>query len=149
MAQEATMSKDNKALALRYHADIFQARRLEVADEIIDPDFTLHSPGMASEMSRGPEGVKRLAQAIVAGVPDLQITQEGVIAEDEMVAVRWTMSGTHRGDLFDVPPSDRAFTITGLSVFRVHDARIVELWQAWDRFGLLQQIGAVLSPAPL
>ena len=32
----------NKALALRYHDDIFQKGRLEVADEILSPDFVIH-----------------------------------------------------------------------------------------------------------
>ncbi len=143
------MHEDPKALAVRYHTDIFQAQQLDVADKIIDVSFRVHGPGLAAETSLGPTGVKRLAKAMITGAPDLRITHDEVIGEGDKVLVRWTMTGTHEGELFGVPSSHRSFTITGLDLYRIEEGRIAELWQGWDQFGLLQQIGAILAPAPL
>lgn len=49
----------NEALALRYHNDIFQKGNLEVADEILSPDFVLHNPVLSEEFRKGPGGTKK------------------------------------------------------------------------------------------
>src|SRR6478672_551131 len=57
--------KVNEELALRYHNDIFQEGKLEVADEILSPDFVIHNPSLPEELRKGPEGVKKYASAII------------------------------------------------------------------------------------
>ena len=84
------MNEDPKALAVRYHRDIFQAQQLDVADQIIDVSFRVHAPGLAAETSLGPMGVKRLAEAMITGAPDLRITHDEVIGEgDKVLAELW------------------------------------------------------------
>ena len=139
----------NKVLAARYHSEILQRCDLAVADEIIDPRFKLHSPGIPPEMTRGCDGVKRLAAALATGSADLQVIDHDLAAERDKVLIRWTLSGTHGGDLFGLPRSGRSFSVNGIDLFRIAESKIAELWQSWDQFGLFQQLGAILSPAPL
>jgi hypothetical protein len=48
--------QENEALAHRYHMDIFQKGRLEVADETLSPDFVLHNPLLPLDIRYGPVG---------------------------------------------------------------------------------------------
>lgn len=141
------MANDNKALADRFHTDIFQAGRLDVADEILSPDFVIHAPGYPPEWARGPAGTKQLASAIIDGIPDRQIAHHETIAEGDLVMVRWSMTGTHGGDLMGVPPTGEPIDVTGFDLFRIADGKIAEVWQNWDQLGLMQQIAAIPAPA--
>ena len=49
-----------QSLALRYHNEIFQEGKLEVADEILSPDFVIHNPVLPEELRKGPEGAKKV-----------------------------------------------------------------------------------------
>ena len=86
--------------------------KLAVADEILAPDFVMHSPGMPSELAHGPEGLKRLATAMRMAFPGLQTTHEDTIAEEDKVVIRWTLSSTHTGPWLGIPPT------AGRSVFQ-------------------------------
>lgn len=120
------MSEQNKALADRFHMDVFQAGKLEVADEILTNDFQWHG-GMTPPQA-GPTGVKQLATAVIAAFPDRQITHHDTIAERDKVLIRWSMSGTHKGDLMGIPPTGKSMTITGFDYFRIEAGRIAEMW---------------------
>jgi steroid delta-isomerase-like uncharacterized protein len=137
------MTQQDKALAERFHMDIFEAGRLDVADEILAPDFTIHSPGLPPELARGPEGTKQFAQAIRSGLPDLRITHDDVVAAGNKVVIRWTATGTHGGEMMGVPATGKQVTITGFDLFRIAGGKLAELWQNWDQLGFLQQVGAV------
>lgn len=141
------MANDNKALADRFHTDIFQAGRLDVADEILSPDLVIHAPGYPPEWARGPAGTKQLASAIIDGIPDRRIAHHETIAEGDLVMVRWSMTGTHGGDLMGVPPTGEPIDVTGFDLFRIADGKIAEVWQNWDQLGLMQQIAAIPAPA--
>lgn len=136
-----------KALADRFHMDVFQRGDLDVADEILTGDFVLNGPGYPPEWCRGPAGTKLLARAIITALPDRRITHDETICEGDLVCIRWSMTGTHAGDLLGVPPSERKVKVTGFDLFRMANGRIAELWQNWDQLGLMQQIGAVPGPA--
>lgn len=58
----------------------------------------------------------------------------------------WTAHGTHHGDLMGVPLTHKQVTITGITLERLADGKIVEEWNIWDQLGLLQQLGAVPAP---
>jgi len=105
-AQEATPAggpEANKALALRFHDDIFERGDLGAIDEILAPGFVLRSPPNEPSPVRGPEGVRQLAEALRAAFPDLELSTDDVIAEGDRVAIRWTFRATHRGEFAGIP----------------------------------------------
>ena len=62
--------KRNEALAVRYHDDIFQKGKLEVADEILSPEFVIRNPVLPEDLRKGPEGTKKYASAVITAVLD-------------------------------------------------------------------------------
>lgn len=126
----------NKDLALRYHNDIFQEGRLEVADEILSPDFVLHNPSLPEELRKGAEGVKKYASAIIESVSDRKLVQNDIFAKGDKVLIRWTNSGTNNGfynkTLFGNKPTGKQYVATGFDQFRISNGKIMELWQQYN-----------------
>ena len=131
----------NKALVRRYYDTILNGRNLAAIDEFLAPTFVSYGPG-------GP-GVDRTAhvQALTVShtaLPDLHLTIEDQIAEDDKVVTRWTARGTHRGTFFfGLPPTGMAVTATAIHIHRLAAGKIVEQWEQFDIFGVLQQVGAL------
>jgi steroid delta-isomerase-like uncharacterized protein len=125
-----SQQQDNETLAHRFHMDIFQKGRLEVADEIIASDFVWRNPIVPPELQRGPDSVKKIASSVIDAMPDRQITHDDTIAVGDKVMIRWTMTGTARKELFGVSPSDKPTSITGFDLFRISkEGKIIEMWQ--------------------
>jgi steroid delta-isomerase-like uncharacterized protein len=80
---------------------------------------------------------------MLTAFPDLHFTIEDMVAEGDKVVVRWIVRGTHRGTFQDIPPTGKAVTLTGISLFRVANGRGVEVWTDADYLGMLQQLGVV------
>ena len=83
----------------------------------------------------------------LAAFPNLHFTFEDLIAEGDKVVVRETMSGTQQGELMGIPPTGKQFSVTGIEIYRFEGGKIVEHWLESDMLGLLQQLGALPSPA--
>lgn len=139
------MSVENKALVRRLmEEDISQG--LPIAAEIIHPDFFDHTnpPGMQHGIA-GHEAVVALFRRVF---PDLEWRIDDLIAEDDKVVVRTTMSGTQLGDFFGIPPTGRCVSMTGVHVMRIADGKIIEHWGSNDDLGLMRQLGAIPDPQP-
>ena len=110
-------------------------------DELISPDFVDHSawPGIPANR----EGVKQIFGMFHAALADLQVIIHDQIAEDDRVVTRKTLRGTHRGDLFGVPPTGNVIRIEVIDILRLKDGRITDHWNLVDQHGLLQQLGLV------
>ncbi len=80
-------------------------------------------------LGRGPQAYTDLVN-LYAGAFDTHFTIEDLIAEQDRVAVRWTVQGRHNIDL------------TGITIHRIADAQIVESWGNWDALGLMHQLKA-------
>ena len=98
------MAEGNKALADRFHMDIFQEGNLDAADEILSADFLWHGALGPGEDQRGPEPAKQVASGVIAAFPDRRITHEDTIAEGDKVLIRWALSGTQEGEVQGIPP---------------------------------------------
>src|SRR5229473_286320 len=70
------------------------------------------------------------------------------IAEGDKVVTRWTATGTHKGQLMAIAPTNKHATVTGVDIDRYQDGKVVEAWASYDMFGLLQQLGVVPAMAP-
>lgn len=134
-------AEENKALVLRDLEEIWSQGKLEVIDEIFAADFVGHTPG--SPDIHGPEDDKQYVTIYRTAFPDMQLTIEDMIAEGDKVAVRWTFTGTHKGELMGIPPTGVQVTMTGISIGRFAGGKFVEGWDYGDALGLMQQLGAV------
>ena len=136
--------EQNKAIVLRYYEEIFERRRLAVIDEIFASGYVNHQriDPYGTDEVRGPEGLKRLATEFFSAFPDHHTAVDDIIAEGDKVVTRWTTRGTHQGYLFGIAPTNRRVTISGITIDRVVDEKIVETWTNMDLAGLMQQLGA-------
>lgn len=88
-------------------------------------------------------------QMMATAFPDGQWIIDDLIAEDDKVVMRWTFHGTHQGAMasIPVPPSGKEIVFSGFSLYRFADDQMIEVWEGYDRFTLLQQLGAIPQPA--
>ena len=75
--------------------------------------------------------------------PDLHITVEGQIQENEQVVTRFAIRGTRRGDLKGLRATGRKFKVSGISIIRFEHGKAVEEWIEEDRLGPMRQLGVV------
>jgi steroid delta-isomerase-like uncharacterized protein len=117
----------------------------KLAEQIISPDAVFHVPGSPEPM-RGPAGYLAVIGMMRSGFPDIQWTLEEMIAEEDKVAARFTMRGTHKGIFFGVPPTGKAIAVQAMNFYRLSEGQFIEERGQPDLLGLLIQIGAVPPP---
>lgn len=130
----------------RWLAEVWGEGRTEVAKELIADDLVDHNP--LPGQPPGIEGHDWAAAMIRRAFPDLRFSADVVTSDGEFVSGRWTMTGTNTGtfDLFGLPPTGRAVTMTGHEIFRAQDGKLAEIWHQEDVPGMLRQLG--LEPPP-
>lgn len=132
-------TNDNKQLVREYFRAFLQRDeawwRAHVA-----PSFVRHDPGLPFEV-RGPEGVRQLADALLPGIPDMELPIEDLVAEGEKVLARLRVKGTHRGELMGLPATGKRIDIAVLDLFQIRDGVLIEHWALLDNLGMLRQLG--------
>ena len=134
-------SEQNKAIVSRFIEEPWKGN-LDVVDELTAGDYIGHDPANPEPL-RGPEGVKEFISTYRAAFPDARITVEQQLAEGEWVATRWSGRGTHEGELMGIQATGKKVSVSGLTISRLLDGKIVEEFQNWDTFGMLQQLDAI------
>ena len=135
-------AESNKALSRRLLEEAFNAGNIDVVDELVTTDFVNHDAALPEPMI-GPDAAKASINGYRTAFPDLRITIEEQIADEQGVATRWSAKGTHEGDLMGMAPTGKQSTVTGITIDRIVDGRITESWTNWDTLGMLQQLGVV------
>jgi len=134
-------SEQNKAIVSRFIEEPWKGN-LDVVDELTAGDYIGHDPANPEPL-RGPEGVKEFITTYRAAFPDARITVEQQLAEGDLVATRWSGRGTHEGELMGIQATGKQVTVSGLTISRLLDGKIVEEFQNWDTLGMLQQLDAI------
>lgn len=138
---ERGTKEQNKALQRRYVEELNRGNAAFVED-YLHPDYVYHGP-------MGDLDKEQFAQshaAVMAAFPDLQLTIESQVAEDDKVVMRWTGRGRHEGEFQGVAATGKEVTITGITISRLEGDREVEAWEELNMLGLMQQLG--LTPLP-
>ena len=105
--------KENKAIVRRWHEEVFNGKSLDAVDELLHPDYFRHPDlhGLAAAKEWLAEGFR--------AYPNVQVVTEDTIAEGDRVVTRWTIQEGGKA------------IITGVSIHRIADGKIVEDW-AWS-----------------
>jgi len=113
-----------------------------LAQQLISPVAKFYVPGQPEPL-QGPKGYLKIIAIMRSGFPDIQWTIEDMITEDEKVAVRFIMRGTHQGEFFGVPATGKPIAVQAMNFYRLAGDQIIEEFGQPDLLGLLKQIGAV------
>jgi len=136
----------------KFVEELWNARRLDVADEIFSEDCVTHQlrSGVLDEPAhRGPQEMKDHISGWLTGFPDLRFTIEQMIAEQDRVVSHLVMEGTHLGTWMGIPPTGKRLQIRMITIHRIANGKIAEDWVLVESLGLFQQLGAVPDTSEL
>ena len=151
MADASELQEKNKEVVRTFFARAWNEGDLDYVDEAHRPDFRvngLHLDGPPP----GAEGVDAAAFAKVVingwrtGFPDLEVSVDQQVAEDDYVATLHTVRGTNQGEYMGNPPTGKSVEVSGITINRIEDGQIAEAWPCWDIAGLMIQLGVVPDP---
>jgi predicted ester cyclase len=131
--------EQNKAALRRLYAEAINKGNLAILNEVMAPDYVYH--GVGGVELKGPGGFGQYVAMLRTAFPDLQFTLVNVIAEGDYAAHRFTLTGTHKGDLRGIAPTGKRVTATGNVLSRFAGGKEAEAWMEYDTLALYQQLG--------
>lgn len=136
-------AEELKEYERRFAQEVWNDRNYEMIAETHADDFVGHWFDPERE-AVDREGLQAFVEAVHEGFSDFHWDVEFVLAEDDMAASGFTVSGTHDGEFMGIPPTDHEVSSPGILVHRFdEDGIVVESWGVWDALGHLQQLGVV------
>ena len=129
----------NIELVLRHYDEFLNNGDMSAAERDLRPDFVDHAapPGTPP----GLESSKAFITMVRSAFPDIQFTEDEVIANGDMVAVSGLWQGSHEGPFFGLEPTGRFGEMRGMVLWRVVEGQLAERWAVLDYdalFGALQ-----------
>jgi steroid delta-isomerase-like uncharacterized protein len=138
--------ESNKALASRVIMEAFSQGKMAAVDETIASNHVNGGPATPPGIPNGPEGSKMIIGMYRTAFPDLHFKIEEQVAEGDTVMTRWSAGGTHKGVLMGIPPTGKSANVTGVTIDRIANGKIVQSWAIFDQLGLMQQLGVIPMP---
>ena len=136
------VEEHNRALVCRAVEAIWNRGELDVADVLFAPDYLNHD-GLIIDLVRGPEAIKLSVTLYRRAFPHFQITIVDLRAERDMVTLRWTAHSAPLEQQTTHAASPTRSTLSGTTVSRLAEGRILESWTAWDQVGVLERLGLI------
>jgi predicted ester cyclase len=137
-------TEENKARTRSAYDEFINKGNVAAVEEYIAPNYLGHVPGLPP--IQGVEGFKQFITMLETAFSDRHVTIEDMVAEGDKVAVRYSQSGTHTGELMGLPPTGKQVRWTGMAILRIADGKAVEQWISNDDLGLMQQLGVIPVP---
>ncbi|MFZ9888632.1 MAG: ester cyclase [Myxococcota bacterium] len=120
-----------------YHVLVWEQGQLSRAKDFLGAGFNSHATPFPDPRSGEPQ--KNLLPALRTAFPDLTSHEDALFVDGEFAVLRWTITGTHKGELFGVKPSQRKITVSGMDMIRIVDGKFVEHWG-----GIADQMDTIL-----
>ena len=140
-------TEDNRALLRRYMSEVWEHGEPEAVKRFVAPSYRRHTSPATQPLDLAGQ-IQRL-KGFREAFPDIGIQVENVIAEDDSIALRSTLRGTHLGQFLGIPPTGRKVTVNIIDVIRIEDGLFAEHWGGPDLFDLLRQLGATFEAAKI
>jgi steroid delta-isomerase-like uncharacterized protein len=109
------------------------------ADDYVNHQVSAAAPAAPAGLTPKQASVGYFA-ARLAGMPDLRVEIESVVASADKVAASFVYTGTHRGPYFGIAPTGRSLRFTSCDIFLVRDNQLAEHWGMGDIAGILAQL---------
>ena len=139
----ATTEEQNAAVARRWHEDVMNNHDLSVLDEILAPSTDFDPAAFAEDSSP-----QQVLGALLTGFPDIHQTVDMIVARDDLVAIRYSATGTHEGEFQGHAPTGKTITWTGMNFYEIACGRIADVWSEVDAQSRSEQLTAAAAETP-
>lgn len=136
------MTESNRAV-FDAAIDAWNAGDLDRYLEMYDESILLH--GYGDEPMTKPQ-VSGMYRGMFEAIQGIHLDMHDVIEAGDRIVARATLTGTHTGELFGVPGTERPISQGVITILRFAGGRCVERWSVADTLAVLLQIGAVSMP---
>jgi predicted ester cyclase len=139
----ASMSPiEQQKAAIREFTRVFKnEHNVDGIDHLFAPDF---KHNFKVPLAPGLEGFKQVGRTMNSAFPDVRVTEQRLIAADDMVVERTSAAGTHKGPFYGAAPTNTPCNWTEIHMYQFNrDGRIVEHWIEMSMLELLTQVGVV------
>ena len=133
----SSLPEQNKAIARRAFEEILSKGDFELAKQLYAKDFVNHGIHRDASLEEDQVALKSWHQAF----PDVVISPEKLIAEDDLVTIYWIARGTNTGTGNGLPATGKKAELSGITIWRIVDGKIKEEWSAFDQLSMMQQLG--------
>ena len=134
--------QDNMQLATRWFQEVWNEGKMQTVHELLSADAVGIGQTGAEVALHGPQQFVPFVEQIRTAFPDIHVDVEDAFGADDKVVLRWSARMTHQGHTLGIPATGKRVRLTGISILRVVDGKIVAGWDNWDQLGRLQHIGA-------
>jgi predicted ester cyclase len=131
----------NKKLVEYTFERLFNHGEISIADEVVSEEFINYDA--PPDAPTGPAGLRYIVTQLRTAFPDIHFEVEEMVAEDDKVVARTTMSGTHLGDFFGIAPTGRRVAQEQIHILRFENGKTVEHRAVRDDLGTMQQLGVI------
>ncbi len=141
-AQAGSELERNKSVTRNFFEEVIDQGHLEKYADSHAPDFVAHGRTHEATLEEDMAAAREERKAM----PDMHMRINEMMAERDLVLVRWTASGTNTHEGMGFPATGKFITIPGMTMFRLKAGKIIEEWSEWDMLSVMQQAG-LLPPA--
>ena len=130
----------NQQLIRDYFNEVWNKGNLDLLDDLLCPDYLNHSSSIP-DSPPGPAGLKPIVTAMRMAFPDLHYAIQDLIITEDKVVARVKMTGTHTGDFFGIPPTNKSISVNQINIEYIENGRITEHWRITDENAMMSQLG--------
>ena len=130
----------NQQLIRDYFNEVWNKGNLDLLDELLSIDYLNHSSSIP-DVPPGPAGLKPIVTTMRIAFPDLHYSIQDLIITETRIVARVKMTGTHTGDFFGIPPTNKKISVDQINIEYIKDGRISEHWRITDENTMMSQLG--------
>jgi predicted ester cyclase len=138
------VARNYKAMVRRFYSEVFEKGNIAYIDKVCSKSFKDHDP---TNPTGDLAGVREGLSAYRRAFPDMKATVDFMMQDGNLVAARFTVKGTHKGDLLGIKATGKKVTVGGIDIVRFARGKAVEHWGEMDSVGMLVQLGVMKPPA--
>ena len=124
----------------RYNDDVWNLHNPDALAKYFAPDARVHSMTPGNVAGAGLDYLKVRAQSLLNAFPDIKFVVEEFIQQDDRVAARVTIEGTHRSEFAGISATGKRMKVYDFAMYRVAEGKITDVWSLIDMHAMRDQL---------
>jgi steroid delta-isomerase-like uncharacterized protein len=139
----STQKEKNIALARRFYEEVVNQHNVDKIDSFASSEYVEHQ--YDTHFDGDLKGIKKAFKHYFSAFPDMHVKVNFMMAENDLVTVQITTTGTNTGSIYGRPATNKKFEINGVDIIRFKHGKVVEHWGYAEEGKLLTQLGLIRS----